>query len=140
MAVLASAPVVLLTASVELDVVKVVLACLIGLVGWGVTRYRRGLWPSLVSTALLVAVAATRTFRRFVRQTGPNRPVSRARLSDPRHRSIVAPNRDTSTPARSSLRGEPVRFECSPVDGWYSSVQLMDMWTESFAYVGTRRQ
>jgi len=38
-------------------VVKVVLACLIGLVGWGVTRYRRGVWPSLVSTALLVAVA-----------------------------------------------------------------------------------
>lgn len=84
-------------------------------------------------------VVSTRTLRRYARRLGPNRLDTQTRLSDPRHRSIVAPNRDTLYAlAALDLRGGPVVFEHPPVPDRYFSIQLMDMWTESFASIGTR--
>ena len=55
---LATVPILVLPASVELDVVKVLLACFIGVVGCGVARTSgAGLGRSLAYAALLVVVA-----------------------------------------------------------------------------------
>jgi hypothetical protein len=58
-ALLATAPIVVLPASVELDVVKVLLACFVALVGYGVARSAgAGTGRSMVYAVLLVIVAS----------------------------------------------------------------------------------
>ena len=60
-------------------------------------------------------------------------------LSGPENRIIVAPNRDTLySIAVLDLRAEPMVLTLPEVTDRYYTYQLLDAWTESFAYIGTR--
>jgi len=63
-----------------------------------------------------------------------------ARVSTPQDTAIVAPNSDTPYSwAYLDLRAEPVILGIPPVEaGRYFSVQLIDLYTHNFAYLGTR--
>lgn len=70
---------------------------------------------------------------------GVNRLRWQPTLADHTTRAIVAPNRDTLySTAVCDLRPEPLVLELPEVVDRYSSYQLLDAWTESFEYVGTR--
>jgi hypothetical protein len=83
-------------------------------------------------------VVSVRTMQRLAGLMGVNRLVWQDRLAGPRSRVIVAPNRDTLySVAVLDLRSEPMALRLPEVTDRYFSYQLLDAWTESFAYVGT---
>lgn len=63
-----------------------------------------------------------------------------ARLPTPRDIGLATPNMDTATSyAWMDLRAEPLVLSLPPIeDGRYYSVQLIDIYTHNFAYLGTR--
>lgn len=85
-------------------------------------------------------VVSMRTLQRFAGLLGTNALTWQAALSTPRTRVIVAPNRDTLySISVLDLRAEPVVLTLPEVPAErYFTYQLLDAWTESFAYVGTR--
>jgi hypothetical protein len=84
-------------------------------------------------------VVSLRTFQRLAARNGVNRLAMQTSLSGPRHRTVVAPNQDTLySMAVLDLRAGPLLLTHPPVPDRYFSLQFLDMWTESFAYIGTR--
>lgn len=84
-------------------------------------------------------VVTMRTMQGLSALLGVNRLSWQRRLAGPRSRSIVAPNRDTLySVAVVDLRSQPVALSLPDVADRYFSYQLLDAWTESFAYIGTR--
>jgi hypothetical protein len=84
-------------------------------------------------------VVSTRTFHGLGCVLGVNRLFWQPTLSGPEHRTIVAPNRDTLYAiALLDLRAGPMLLTLPEVTDRYHSFQLLDAWTESFAYLGTR--
>jgi hypothetical protein len=84
-------------------------------------------------------VVSTRTFHGLGGRLGVNRLFWQPTLSGPEHRAIVAPNRDTLYAiALLDLRAGPLVLTLPEVTDRYHSFQLLDAWTESFAYLGTR--
>ena len=84
-------------------------------------------------------VVTTRTMQRLGGLLGVNRLFWQNALAGPESRVIVAPNRDTLySVAVLDLRSEPVVLTLPAVTDRYYTYQLLDAWTDSFAYVGTR--
>jgi hypothetical protein len=84
-------------------------------------------------------VVTTRTMQLLGGFFGVNQLSWQRALAGPRSRVIVAPNRDTLySSAVLDLRAEPMVLTLPEVADRYFSYQLLDAWTESFAYVGTR--
>lgn len=84
-------------------------------------------------------VVTTRTLQRLGGLVGVNSLFWQTSLSGPESRTIVAPNRDTLySIAVLDLRAGPVVLTLPEVTDRYFTYQLLDAWTESFAYVGTR--
>lgn len=84
-------------------------------------------------------VVSVRTFQRLGGLVGVNRLFWQTALSGPESRIVVAPNRDTLySIAVLDLRAEPMALTLPAVTDRYYTYQLLDAWTESFAYVGTR--
>ena len=69
-----------------------------------------------------------------------NKITSTARLYGPEDKAIVAPNSDTPYSfATLDLRAEPVVLSTPQIEpGRYFSIQLIDLYTHNFAYIGTR--
>ena len=69
-----------------------------------------------------------------------NQIKNEARLSTPEDKTIVAPNSDTPySYAYLDLRTEPVVLSTPQVEpNRYFSIQLIDLYTHNFAYIGTR--
>ena len=69
----------------------------------------------------------------------PNQLINVTRLSTPAQRLVVLPNVDTLyTVARLRLAGGPLVLHVPPTGGRYFTMQLLDAYTNSFAYVGRR--
>jgi hypothetical protein len=84
-------------------------------------------------------VVSVRTFQRLGGLIGVNQLFSQHQLAGPETRTIVAPNRDTLySIAVLDLRSEPMALTLPAVTDRYFTYQLLDAWTESFAYIGTR--
>jgi hypothetical protein len=84
-------------------------------------------------------VVSVRTLQRLGGLVGVNRLFWQTALSGPQNRIIVAPNRDTLySIAVLDLRSEPMALTLPAVTDRYFTYQLLDAWTESFAYLGTR--
>jgi hypothetical protein len=84
-------------------------------------------------------MVSTRTLQVLGAMMGVNQLSWQPWLAGPRHRVIVAPNRDTLySTAVCELRSEPLVLQLPEVTDRYFSYQLLDAWTESFAYIGTR--
>ena len=84
-------------------------------------------------------VVSVRTFQRLGGLVGVNRLFWQTALSGPENRFVVAPNRDTLySIAVLDLRSEPMVLTLPEVTDRYFTYQLLDAWTDSFAYVGTR--
>lgn len=85
-------------------------------------------------------VVSMRTLQRFAGFLGTNDLTWQQALSTPRTRVIVAPNRDTLySISVLDLRADPMVLTLPEVPAErYFTYQLLDAWTESFAYVGTR--
>jgi hypothetical protein len=70
-----------------------------------------------------------------------NRLVGVARLAEPSTRVVVAPNHDTTYAiAHVDLGQGPVVVDAPDTRGRYSVLQLMDTFTNAFAYVGAGRE
>jgi hypothetical protein len=68
-----------------------------------------------------------------------NELVPKTKLLGPEFKDIVRPNNDTMyTVGWLDLRAQPMVITVPAVKGRYYSVQLVDMFTHNFAYVGTR--
>ena len=84
-------------------------------------------------------VVTVRTLQRLGGLLGVNQLIWQRSLAGPDSRTIVAPNRDTLySVAVLDLRSGPVALTLPAVTDRYFTYQLLDAWTESFAYVGTR--
>ena len=84
-------------------------------------------------------LVSTRTLQRFGGLIGVNRLFWQTALSGPETRVIVAPNQDTLySIAVLDLRAGPLALTVPDIPDRYHAYQLLDAWTESFAYVGTR--
>jgi hypothetical protein len=84
-------------------------------------------------------VVSMRTMQRLGGLLGVNTLFWQRALSGPSNRDVVAPNRDTLySIAVLDLRSEPMALTLPEVTDRYFTYQFLDMWTESFAYVGTR--
>lgn len=84
-------------------------------------------------------VVTVRTMQRLGGLLGVNELSWQRALSGPGNRTVVAPNRDTLySVAVLDLRAEPMALSLPEVGDRYYTYQLLDAWTESFAYVGTR--
>ena len=84
-------------------------------------------------------VVSTRTFQRLAGLFGVNSLLWQSSLAGPKSRIIVAPNRDTLySVAVLNIRSEPMVLTLPAVTDRYYTYQLLDAWTESFAYIGTR--
>jgi hypothetical protein len=84
-------------------------------------------------------VVSVRTLQRLGGLVGVNKLFWQNALSGPTSRVVVAPNRDTLySIAVLDLRSEPMALTLPAVTDRYSTYQLLDAWTESFAYIGTR--
>lgn len=91
----------------------------------GVAAYVYGLAPVLV----------TQTTRRFPE----NQLVSIAALTDPTVRTVVLPNHDTTyTVGRLQLSGGARILDVPDTAGRYYVIQLLDAYSNTFAYVGRR--
>ncbi len=68
-----------------------------------------------------------------------NELAHRTKLLDPAFKDIVRPNNDTIySMAWLDLRAQPILISVPEVENRYYSVQLVDMFTHNFAYIGTR--
>ena len=84
-------------------------------------------------------VVTARTLQRLGGLIGVNQLFWQTTLSGPESRVIVAPNRDTLySIAVLDLRAGPMVLTLPEVTDRYYTYQLLDAWTDSFAYVGTR--
>lgn len=84
-------------------------------------------------------VVAQRTMQTFGRLFGVNRLFNQDVLSSASTRVIVSPNQDTLySVAVLDLRDEPVVLSVPDVLDRYWVIQLIDAWSSSFGYLGTR--
>lgn len=84
-------------------------------------------------------VVTERTLQTFGGLVGVNRPFAQQARSDATSRVVVAPNTDTLYAiAVLDLRSGPLLLDLPDIPGRYHTFQLLDAWTESFAYLGTR--
>jgi hypothetical protein len=84
-------------------------------------------------------VVSIRTFQRLAGLLGVNSLVWQPALAGPGRGVVVAPNRDTIySIAVLDLRSEPLLLTLPDLPDRYHSFQLLDTWTDSFAYLGTR--
>ena len=84
-------------------------------------------------------VAMSRTRARLICIAPVNRLLNVPRLSTPADRTVVAPNVDTLySTAWLDLRSGPVTLEVPAMPDRYYVFQLLDMYTNTFANVGTR--
>lgn len=84
-------------------------------------------------------VVTTRTLQTFGAALGVNRPFTQQAISDASSRVVVAPNTDTLYAiAVLDLRSGPLLLTVPDIPDRYHTFQLLDAWTESFAYLGTR--
>ena len=87
----------------------------------------------------LPLVTSVRTLQTFGGLIGVNRPFTQQAVSDASTRVIVAPNTDTLYAiAVLDLRAGPLLLTVPNIPDRYHTFQLLDAWTESFAYLGTR--
>ncbi len=86
-------------------------------------------------------VILKRTLRGLALKRGVplNQFIRTERLATPESKAVVLPNNDTLyASAWLDLRQEPIILHLPDTQGRYYSVQLMDAYTNSFAYVGKR--
>lgn len=84
-------------------------------------------------------IVSVRTMQRLGGLIGVNRLFWQTSLTGPGNRIVVAPNRDTLySIAVLDLRSGPMALTMPAITDRYFTYQLLDAWTESFAYVGTR--
>jgi hypothetical protein len=84
-------------------------------------------------------VVTERTMQAFAPVVGINRPFTQKARSNPSSRIVVAPNTDTLYAiAVLDLRAGPLLLTLPAIPDRYHTFQLLDAWTESFAYLGTR--
>lgn len=84
-------------------------------------------------------VVTQRTMQAFAPIVGINRPFTQQARSDASTRIVVAPNTDTLYAiAVLDLRSGPLLLTLPDIPDRYHTFQLLDAWTESFAYLGTR--
>ena len=84
-------------------------------------------------------VVSMRTAQRFAQLFGIDRLTDQQTLSDATSRLVVAPNVDTLySVAVLDLRRGPEVLTVPAIGDRYYTYQFLDMYTESFAYVGTR--
>lgn len=87
----------------------------------------------------LPAVVTMRTMQTLAPATGVNQLFPQKQLSDPTSRSVVAPNVDTLYDvAMIDLRNGPLVLTVPEIKDRYYAFQFLDIFTEAFAYVGTR--
>lgn len=87
----------------------------------------------------LPAVVTMRTMQTLAPATGVNQLFAQKQLSDPTSRSVVAPNVDTLYDvAMINLRNGPLVLTVPEIRDRYYAFQFLDIYTEAFAYVGTR--
>lgn len=87
----------------------------------------------------LPLVVTMRTMQALAPATGVNQLFAQQQLSDPTSRSVVAPNVDTLYDvAVLDLRNGPLVLTVPEIQDRYYAFQFLDMYTEAFAYVGTR--
>ncbi len=87
----------------------------------------------------LPLVVTMRTLQTFAPAIGVNHLFAQQQLSDPSSRLVVAPNVDTLYEvAVLDLRNGPLVLTVPEVRDRYYTFQFLDMYTEAFAYVGTR--
>ena len=87
----------------------------------------------------LPLVVSMRTAQTFARLIGVNHLFNQQKLSAPGRGIVVAPNVDTLySIAVIDLRSGPVVLTVPAIHDRYYTYQFLDMYTESFAYVGTR--
>lgn len=84
-------------------------------------------------------VVTERTLQFFGGALGVNRTFTQQARSDASSRVVVVPNTDTLYAiAVLDLRSGPLLLTLPDIPGRYHTFQLLDAWTESFAYLGTR--
>ncbi|HEY9726676.1 MAG TPA: DUF1254 domain-containing protein [Chroococcales cyanobacterium] len=86
-------------------------------------------------------VVLKRTLRKSAARRGTplNQFAHAKRLATPQSKAVVSPNTDTLySSAWLDLRQEPIILHVPNTQGRYYSVQFMDAYTNSFAYVGRR--
>lgn len=84
-------------------------------------------------------VISVRTAQRFAQLLGVDQLTTQRTLSDASSRLVVAPNVDTLySVAVLDLRRGPEVLTVPAIGDRYYTYQFLDMYTESFAYVGTR--
>jgi len=84
-------------------------------------------------------VVTERTLQTFAPAVGVNRPFTQNARSNAASRTVVAPNTDTLYAiAVLDLRSGPLLLTVPDIAGRYHTFQILDAWTESFAYLGTR--
>ena len=77
--------------------------------------------------------------QRVIQVFPPNTLINVTRLSTPAQRLVVLPNVDTVyTVARLRLQDGPLVLQVPELNGRYYTMQLLDAYTNSFAYVGRR--
>src|SRR5262249_24527990 len=80
-----------------------------------------------------------RTLQTFAPLVGVNRPFTQKARSDATSRTVVAPNTDTLYAiAVLDFRSGPLLLTVPEIRDRYHTFQLLDAWTDSFAYLGTR--
>jgi hypothetical protein len=84
-------------------------------------------------------VVSQRTMQSIGALVGVNALLNQAKLTNASTRIIVSPNQDTLySVAVLDLRAEPMVLEVPDVLDRYWTYQLLDAWTSSFHYLGTR--
>lgn len=85
-------------------------------------------------------VVTERTLQTFAPAVGVNQPFTQRARSNASSRTVVAPNTDTLYAiAVLDLRSGPLLLTIPDIPDRYHTFQILDAWTESFAYLGTRR-
>lgn len=84
-------------------------------------------------------VVTERTLETFAPITGVNHPFTQKTRSDATSRTVVSPNTDTLYAiAVLDLRSGPLLLTVPDILDRYHTFQVLDAWTDSFAYLGTR--
>jgi hypothetical protein len=100
-------------------------------------RNRAGRVFSTAAAAYLYGLPPV-TLRQTVEGFPRNTLLGIARLATPDSRSVVAPNHDTLySVSRLDLSGGPLVIDAPATAGRYSVLQLLDGYTNAFAYVGS---